>query len=324
MKQLLIREENYIEQMENIVEPYLLARERELWPERESGKLIHCMNYQADAPIGIVMLCHGFTETAEKYKEIIYYFLKKNYHVYMPEHCGHGKSYRLTEDSLLVHVDSYERYVKDFLYVAHMAHMEHPDLPMMLYGHSMGGGIGAVAAAREPELFKKVILSSPMIRPATRGIPWHTASAVTEFFCRTGREMRYILGQQPAAGKENFEESSATSKVRFDYYQQKREKEPLYQMRTASYGWTREAVRLNRELERSAFKNIKAPILLFQAEREYLVSKKEQRRFAAKLWRQSPGSVKVISVPDTKHEIFNSKDKILEKYWTKIFSFLEN
>ena len=121
MERLILSEQGYREQMENVVEPYLDIRKSVLWPEREEGKKIYCERYLADSPKGVVMISHGFTETAEKYKEVIYYFVKKQYHVYLPEYCGHGRSYRLIPESSLVHVDDYQRYVDDFLYVAKMA-----------------------------------------------------------------------------------------------------------------------------------------------------------------------------------------------------------
>ena len=31
-----------------------------------------------------------------------------------PEHCGHGLSYRLTDDPSLVHLDRWNRYSRDF------------------------------------------------------------------------------------------------------------------------------------------------------------------------------------------------------------------
>ena len=58
--------------MKNLVEPYLAIRKRELWPEREPERKIHCVKYHADNPKAVVMISHGYTETAEKYKEIIY------------------------------------------------------------------------------------------------------------------------------------------------------------------------------------------------------------------------------------------------------------
>ena len=229
MERLILSEQGYREQMENVVEPYLDIRKSVLWPEREEGKKIYCERYLADSPKGVVMISHGFTETAEKYKEVIYYFVKKQYHVYLPEYCGHGRSYRLIPESSLVHVDDYQRYVDDFLYVAKMATKENPGLPVFLYGHSMGGGLAAAEAAQEPELFRKVVLSSPMIRPDTGNILWPVAKQIAFGACQQGKGAEYVVGQHPYEGRENFETSSSTCKVRFEYYQDKKEKEPLFQ-----------------------------------------------------------------------------------------------
>ena len=118
MRTRVLQEKNYAERMQNGVEPYLAAHVEEFYWERESGHPIHVLRYRAFRPRGVVVISHGFTENAEKYKEIVYYFIKEHFHVYLPEHCGHGKSYRLVEDPSLVYVDSYHRYVEDLLFVA--------------------------------------------------------------------------------------------------------------------------------------------------------------------------------------------------------------
>ncbi|HBA63047.1 MAG TPA: alpha/beta hydrolase [Lachnospiraceae bacterium] len=323
MGNVVLQEQNYKEEMIRTVEPYLLKRETVLLLCREPGKEISCVRYQADRPKGVVMISHGFTETAEKYKENIYYLVKAGYHVYMPEHCGHGHSYRLTADPSLVHIDNYRRYVEDFLFTAHRAKEENPSLPFYLYGHSMGGGIAAAVAAEEPELFQKLILSSPMIRPSTGRMPWVLAGTIAAVLCAAGKQQRYVLGQKPYQPGEKFEDSSSGSEARFQYYQEKRRKEPLYQLSAPSYGWLYEAGRLNRYLQKKAWKKISIPILVFQADREYLVSTREQERFLRKLVRKGVVSGKLIRVPGTKHEIFNSEKRIVEGYWRRILTFLE-
>ena len=62
--------------MQNGVEPYLAAHAEEFYWERESGHPIHVLRYRAFRPRGVVVISHGFTENAEKYKEIVYYFSK--------------------------------------------------------------------------------------------------------------------------------------------------------------------------------------------------------------------------------------------------------
>ena len=154
---LIIPAEGYAEIMESAVLPYLAERKTERYCEREQGKKIFYLRCLADQPQGIVFLSHGYTETADKHLENVYYFLCRGYHVFMPEHCGHGRSYRLcrdTGDLSLVHIDDYQRYVDDLLFVSRLAAQEFPELPICLYGHSMGGGIAACAAAQEPRIFQ--------------------------------------------------------------------------------------------------------------------------------------------------------------------------
>ena len=162
----IIQENEYLDAVKNEVEPYLKAHCRDgyipgaedIYHEKNGiiGK-IHVKRYLADDPKGVVVISHGFTEGAPKYEEMIYYFLQAGYHVYMPEHMGHGQSYRLTADFSLVHIDIWKRYVRDFLKVCHEIKRAYPKLPVNLLAHSMGGAIGVIAAAWEPTLFHKVI-----------------------------------------------------------------------------------------------------------------------------------------------------------------------
>ncbi len=274
---------------------------------------------EPDAAKGIILISHGFTETADKYFEAIYYFLRAGYHVCIPEHCGHGRSYRLVEDDLsLVHTDSWQRYVKDLSFAAHAAKKHWTrDLPLYLFAHSMGGGVGAALAAREPELFDRVVLSSPMIRPLTGGVPWLVTKGIVAAMCLSGRERSYVIGQHAYDGTEIFEMGFATSPARYAWYREKTDTEPLFQMYGASYGWLREAIRLNQFLMKEAWKQITAPVLLIQAGNETVVSNRAQAEFVRKLMR-----VRFIKIPGAKHEIFRSDDETLERYLKCILSML--
>ncbi len=325
VKELIIKEKDYQEAMEQRVCPYLRERQSQIWLERKKGCKIYCMRYRADEAKGAVLISHGFTESAEKYEEAAYYFLKKGFHVYCMEHCGHGHSYRLTEDLSLVHIDRYERYVEDLLFAAGKVKEENGELPLFLYAHSMGGGIGAAAAAREPFCFDKLILSSPMIRPLTAPVPWKLAQLIAWGACLFGKEKCYVRGQKPFDGQERFADSASTSEARFDYYRKKRNAEPLYQTNAPSYGWLRNAGRLNRFLRREGWKRISVPLLLFQAEQDAFVSLREQERFIRMINRRGEArgvEVRLVKMAGTKHEIFNADDAVLTDYWEKVFAFL--
>lgn len=321
VRDMILPEDGYAEVMETVVEPYLAERMTTGYCEREPGKRIFYARCLADQPKGIVVISHGYTETIEKYKENIYYFLRGGYHVFMPEHCGHGRSYRMcsdVNDLSLVHVEDYTRYVDDLLYVSRMAAAAFPGLPVSLYGHSMGGGIAAAAAAQAPGFFARLILSSPMIRPSSAPVPWALACVTAKVFCAAGKEEWYVMGNHAYSGPEPFAGSASVSEVRYNYYQEKRSREPLFQMNAVSYGWLWQAVRLNYYLQRKAWRGITCPVLVFQAECETYVSKKEQERFVRKLSRRRKGKAKLVRVRGVKHEIFNAGAQVLERYWYKV------
>lgn len=320
---MIIKEQNFAEQMAHIVEPYLADRRQETFLEREPERKIYCASYQADEPKGLILISHGFTETADKYFELAYYFLKSGFHVYIPEHLGHGRSTRLVEDLSLVHIDDYHTYVDDLLAAAFAAKQSYPELPLYLYGHSMGGGIAACAAARQPEVFSRLILSSPMIRPQTGRIPLTAVKAILPVKLKLGKDKEYLSGHHPYDATETFETSASTSRARFDYYQKKRRLTPLYQTNGATNKWLSEALHMEHYLLTDGWKQIQIPTLLFQAELDTLVCSGPQEQFAKQIHRQTPGLIKFIRVPDAKHELYNTTDDILIPYIAKILAFLQ-
>ena len=241
----IIQEENYEYAMRNEVEPYLAAhcRDKFVTGAKEDGPgkttraaKLHVKFYETERPKGVVIVSHGFTEGVPKYDEMVYYFLKAGYHVCIPEHTGHGLSYRLTEDPSLVHIDTWKRFVRDFLKICHHTVRRYPNLPRFLFAHSMGGAIGTIAAAWEPDLFQKIILSSPMIRPLTGNVPWPLTVAIAQTECLVGRAKKYVIGQKPYEGNETLETSAAVSEARFTRYNEIRKRCKDIQTSAASYG----------------------------------------------------------------------------------------
>ena len=179
----LLNEKNFPEEMKNFVEPCFDAWGRESWYAREKGREIFCLSLHQKEARGVVLISHGFCESGEKYKELAWYFYQAGFSVYIPEHCGHGRSYRLTKDPCKVHIDSFWRYVKDLSYVAEKVREENPGLPLLLFGHSMGGAIAAVTLAENPGKFQKGILNAPMILHRTGNIPPMIAYGASFLMC---------------------------------------------------------------------------------------------------------------------------------------------
>ena len=64
--------------------------------------------------------------------------------------------------------------------------------------------------------------------------------------------------------------------------------------------------------------------IFIQAQTEDLVSVRALKNFAGKINRQGKTSCDYIHMIGTKHEIYGSRGKILEKYWGYIFTFLDD
>ncbi len=328
MKTDLIPEEKFIQTMKQEIEPALNEQRTVLWAKRNSGQNIYCERYLAENPRGVVLISHGFKESAAKYAEPIWYFLREGYHVYIPEHCGHGRSYRLVDDLSLVHVDSYQRYVNDLLAVARMVRSDvdrttgGDALPMFLFAHSMGGGIGIDAAACAPDLFEKIVLSAPMIQPQTGSFTFRQTAVGSAFLCAIGLSKRYCPGHHPYQGPENFADSASLSRPRFDYYQEIKAKTPLFQTSAASIGWIHASVLLKHELMTKSVKNGGTPMLLFQAGQDGSVSVEAQNDFFRTRNDYYPGSIIFRKLPGTKHEIYNSPNGALAPFWDEVFDYL--
>lgn len=113
--------------------------------------------------------------------------------------------------------------------VCHEIKRAYPKLPVNLLAHSMGGAIGVIAAAWEPTLFHKVILSSPMIKPLTGGVPWPLTVLIANAECLLGKEESYVLGQKPYDGTDTFQTSAGTSESKFARYNDLRKEKQFLQ-----------------------------------------------------------------------------------------------
>lgn len=75
------------------------------------------------------------------------------------DHVGHGES-----EGLRGHVKDYHTYLQDMWQHIDLVREQYPDVPLFLFGHSMGGGLAVMAAHDRPEVIKGVLLSAPLIK----------------------------------------------------------------------------------------------------------------------------------------------------------------
>ncbi|MDF2606077.1 MAG: alpha/beta hydrolase family protein [Bacillales bacterium] len=90
-------------------------------------------------PKGIVQIAHGMSEHAGRYEYFAKMLNKAGFVVFANDHRGHGKTVSSTED--LGHVANYDGFytmVDDLYEITSEIKRSYPNLPIILFGHSMG------------------------------------------------------------------------------------------------------------------------------------------------------------------------------------------
>lgn len=314
----LIPETRYEKLMQTVVEPGLAAMREEIDMPLAGGGVLHAEVYNRyDAKAAVVIL-HGYTESAEKFRELTWYMIGQGYSVFAMDHRGHGRSVREVEDLSVTHVNRFTDYLKDLeQFMEEVVKPRMGGRPLYLFGHSMGGALAAFALIAHPEWFVRAVLNAPMIAPVTAPFPRRFATLLCGGYCLLGRgKERAFVGKPFDPAREKFDTSHMTSKARFDYYQKKRCARPELQNCSPTYSWLREATAVTEPLMKGA-KKIAVPVLLCQAAQDSIVGLEEQNAFIARV-----PQGRLVSF-DAKHEIYSSCDEVLVGYYEEIARFFD-
>lgn len=316
----LAYESKYARAMEEVILPYNSARRKDGFFEGEGGVRLFLSTFKADSPKGAVTLVHGYTESVEKWQEVIYSLLTRGYDVYAYEARGHGRSGRdsaLHGDLTLTHVDRFEDYVLDLRRLRETIKGENN----ILFCHSMGGAVGAYYLERYGSEcgYERAVLSSPMIAPDRGGYPLFAAKGLCRAAVLLGQGMKRSLNSSPYPGHESFETSSATSRARFDWYEAIKSSTPEFQNYCSTYRLTLEYLGVTKKLlKKGEPEKISVPVRVYQASEDTTVINEYQDIFASRL-----KDGKLIRIDKAKHEICRSEDKVLFPYWESVLGFID-
>ena len=114
--------------------------------------------WPCENPRAIALIAHGYGEHAGRYAHVAERLVVNGAAVYAPDHLGHGRS-----EGGRALVDRFDDMVEDLHVVADRARTDHPGLPMVLIGHSMGGLMAARYAQLHNEELVGLVLSGPAI-----------------------------------------------------------------------------------------------------------------------------------------------------------------
>lgn len=111
-----------------------------------------------EAPQYLAVLVHGYGEHMGRYEYVAQTLHNHGAGVYGPDHYGHGAS-----EGERVGIADFDDVVADLHTVVGKAVADHPDVPIVLIGHSMGGMIAARYAQRYGAQLAALVLSGPVL-----------------------------------------------------------------------------------------------------------------------------------------------------------------
>jgi alpha-beta hydrolase superfamily lysophospholipase len=113
-----------------------------------------------DAPRAVVLLAHGIGEHSGRYAHVAATLTAHGYALYALDHRGHGRS-----GGDRVAVRSFDDFVADLRTCYEQARAAHPELPIFLYGHSMGSLIALLFAFHYQDDLAGLITTGTALKP---------------------------------------------------------------------------------------------------------------------------------------------------------------
>jgi alpha-beta hydrolase superfamily lysophospholipase len=112
----------------------------------------------AAAPRAVVGLVHGYAEHCGRYDHVAGAFADRGAVVHAYDQRGHGRS-----EGTPAYVDSFDQYLDDLALFHEHVRTRHPDAPLFLFGHSMGGLVVLKYVLERAPTLRGLVLSAPAI-----------------------------------------------------------------------------------------------------------------------------------------------------------------
>ncbi len=116
-----------------------------------TGKIHACRWVPEGKVQAVVQIVHGIAEHAARYEEFANFLNSKGILVVAEDHMGHGKSVDYGGRKGVVK-GGWSAMVRDCLRLSKVTMAEHPDVPYILFGHSMGSFLVRTILIKQPDL----------------------------------------------------------------------------------------------------------------------------------------------------------------------------
>ena len=124
-----------------------------------NGENIFYRCWSPGEPRAVFLLAHGLAEHSGRYDEFGNFFADAGIATYALDHPGHGRS-----GGKRGHIGRFEEYTEALAQMLTIARQEHPDSPLVLFGHSMGGLIATDFLLQHQSEFVAAVLTGAAIQ----------------------------------------------------------------------------------------------------------------------------------------------------------------
>lgn len=143
-----------------------MAPVERLWVTPRHHKLFAWHLSPENTPKAVIVLVHGHGEHSKRYLPWAEKFVNQGYGFVSWDHIGHGHS-----DGQRGHIHHFEQLLLEIDFAVNKAREYFPDVPIILYGHSMGGNIALNHAIRRCCSVEGLIITSPWLKLAKKVSP---------------------------------------------------------------------------------------------------------------------------------------------------------
>jgi lysophospholipase len=269
-----------------------------------------------------LVLIQGRTEAYQKYHELYHDLAAQGVAVFSLDHRGQGLSPRELTDPHKGHITDFALYSKDQRqFIAEIVQAQ-TSLPLDLLAHSMGGAVAVQLLAQEPTLFRRAVLTSPMIAPNAKvAFSEQDGCYLAAAFEWTCPDCYAGFVSQPYPLEQAFADNILTSSTtRYQLFRDMFKQQPPLQLGGPTWSWLSQACDVAEQMPMLA-QQIKTPVLILQSGAEQAVSNTAQQQFCQQLGPHCAEG-QVQHFPGAKHELLFESDKHRDLALQKILKFL--
>ena len=138
----------------------------------DDGAELHIYSWLPDeAPRAIFQIAHGLAEHGARYARLAQALTARGFGVYANDHRGHGQTAGVGDLGLFAERDGWRKCISDLWTLNRRIAGDHPEAPVILFGHSMGSFMAQDFVADHSDAIAALVLSgSNGPPPAIAGI----------------------------------------------------------------------------------------------------------------------------------------------------------